>query len=91
LWRVVATVWSDGSAAGRARGVLLAKGASRDASDPLDPVHRDRVIISASDKLTSASAQATATAALVTVGSPIGQTPRNHQDEPTVAIDALGT
>ena len=30
----------------------------------------------------------TATASKVTVGSPSGQTPRNHQNEPAVAIDA---
>jgi hypothetical protein len=35
-----------------------------------------------------AAAQVTATAALVTVGSPTGVTPQNHQNEPAVAIDA---
>jgi hypothetical protein len=35
-----------------------------------------------------AAAQITATAALVSVGSPPNITPRNHQNEPAVAIDA---
>jgi hypothetical protein len=35
-----------------------------------------------------ASAAAAATASRVTVGSPSGLTPRNHQNEPAVAIDA---
>jgi hypothetical protein len=35
-----------------------------------------------------ASAQAAVTASEVSVGSPSGQTPRNHQNEPAVAVDA---
>jgi hypothetical protein len=35
-----------------------------------------------------AAAQTAATASKVTVGSPSGLTPRNHQNEPAVAIDA---
>ena len=38
--------------------------------------------------LMPASAQTGATASKVSVGSPSGQTPRNHQNEPAVAIDA---
>jgi len=36
----------------------------------------------------SSEAQITATASRVTVGSPSGNTPRNHQNEPAVAMDA---
>ena len=35
-----------------------------------------------------ASAQTAVTASEVSVGSPSGQTPRNHQNEPAVAVDA---
>lgn len=35
-----------------------------------------------------ASAQTATTASEVSVGSPSGLTPRNHQNEPAVAIDA---
>ncbi|MGE5291363.1 MAG: sialidase family protein [Micromonosporaceae bacterium] len=52
------------------------------------PVGGALILVALLAGLLPASAQTGATAGKVTVGSPSGLTPRNHQNEPAVAIDA---